>query len=92
MSKTCDVRDCTSPATHRAELVIYAAVAHVHPPAIGQIGIQVCDAHADEGHARMLMSADMQRKTETSFARIGRARPDWSRSFVRWVKEEHSRE
>jgi hypothetical protein len=86
VSKPCDVKDCTSPATHRAELVIYARVAHVHPPAIGAIGIQVCAAHADEEHAGWLISEDMKQKTDANFARIGKAKPDWNRSFVRWVK------
>jgi len=50
----CAAKDCGQPATHRAELVIYAAVARLHPPAIGAIQLCVCQTHADEEHARAL--------------------------------------
>ena len=82
----CAVKDCDQPATHRAELVIYAAVIRLHPPAIGAIRLCVCQTHADEEHARALLTPEAQRQIAAGFAGIGRAKPDWSRSFVRWVR------
>lgn len=81
----CNVTDCTNSATHQAEIVIYARVVYVHPPAVGTMGIRVCAAHADEEHARALLSEPGKRQIENGFRRIGRALPDWNRSFVRWT-------
>lgn len=82
----CAVKDCEAPPTHRAEIVIYAAVSYLHPPAIGAIGVRVCDAHADDKHARALLTDEGKRRLEAEFAKARRARPDWTRSYVRWVK------
>lgn len=65
--------------------MIYAVSARVHPPAIGAIDLVVCAAHATEEHAQALLSAESKRQIADGFARLGRARPDWARSFVRWV-------
>lgn len=86
MSKLCDVTGCPNAATHQAELVIYGRSAKLHPPAIGTMGIQVCDEHADKEHADALLSEPGKRRIESGFAGIGRALPDWTRSFVRWRK------
>lgn len=83
--RLCDVRGCDAPATHRAEVVIYAAAPALHRPAIGYLGIRVCAAHADDEHAAALLSDAGKRQIEQEFAKAGRARPAWSRSFVRWV-------
>jgi hypothetical protein len=67
-------------------MVIYARVNYVHPPAIGTMGIQVCAAHATDDNAAALLSDQGKRMIEAKFAGIGRALPDWRRSFVRWRK------
>jgi hypothetical protein len=46
----------------------------------------VCAEHATEEHAAALLSEPGKRQIESGFAGIGRALPDWSRSFVRWRK------
>ncbi len=80
----CDIAGCSEVATHRAEMVIYAASTRIHPPAIGTLGIFVCTVHATEENANTLLSEPGKRQIEESFVSAGRARPDWARSFVRW--------
>ena len=83
----CGIKDCGALATHQAEIVVYASVARLHTPAIGTMGIGVCAAHATEENARALLDEPGKRKIEDGFRRIGRALPDWTRSFVRWSKK-----
>lgn len=83
--RTCDITGCDKPATHRAEIVIYAASAKPHQPAIGTMGIRVCAAHATDENARELLTEPGKRQIERGFTGIGRAKPDWSRSFARWA-------
>jgi len=80
----CGIKGCGARATHQAEIVVYAGVARLHAPAIGTMGIGVCAAHATEENARSLPSEPGKRQIEEGFRRIGRALPDWGRSFVRW--------
>jgi hypothetical protein len=84
MIKDCCMTDCPNAATHRAELVIYAAVAQLHPPAIGTLEIGVCSDHATDENARSLLSEQGKTQIEAGFRGLGRALPDWKRSFVRW--------
>jgi hypothetical protein len=83
---TCDKVGCEARATHQAEVVLYAAVARVHPPAVGTLGIRVCEAHATKEAARELLSDEGKRQIERGFTQAGRAKPDWKRSFIRWKK------
>lgn len=82
----CKVNGCPNIATHQAEIVIYGQSAKIHTPAIGPMGIGVCDEHATEEYAAALLSEPGKRQIESGFAGIGRALPDWNRSFVRWRK------
>lgn len=82
----CNVTDCPNVASHQAEIVIYGQATKLHPPAVGTMGIQVCDQHADAEHAAALLSEPGKRQIESGFVRIGRVLPDWNRSFIRWKK------
>ena len=81
---------CQSPATHRAELVVYAIGVTLHEPAIGHIGLYVCTAHATEETARTLLNDATKQQITQSFVERGRAKPDWRYSFVRWKALEES--
>lgn len=86
LPRTCSVKDCQNAPTHRAEIVIYAAVDKLHKPAIGYLPICTCDAHADAEHARALLADEGKHQIECGFMRAGYAKPDWKRSHIRWVR------
>jgi len=81
----CNVKGCDKPPTHRAEIVIYAQTDRLHTPAIGYLPLCVCTTHADDEHARALLSEEGKAQIAAGFAKAGKTRPDWTRSFVRWV-------
>jgi len=83
-AQTCCVTDCAEPATHQAEFVIYAISGTVHPPAIVTLGLYVCPAHATEARAAELLVPEGKRRIEGLLQHLGKARPDWTRSFARW--------
>lgn len=80
----CDRAGCENASTHQAEVVIYARIGNT--PATGVMGISVCDEHATEETARELLTDAGKRKIEDTFRQLGRALPDWSRSYARWKK------
>lgn len=80
----CNVTDCPNAATYIADLVIYASVEYLHPPAHGTIGVCVCTEHATAERAAELLTADARQKTDIAFRQARRAAPDWNRSFVQW--------
>lgn len=84
LPRMCNVTGCETPPAFRAEIVIFANVAKLHPPAIGFLPLCVCAAHADEAHAHALLSDAGKRQIEAGFRHSGYALPDWKRSFVRW--------
>lgn len=85
MTTPCARRGCPNPATHRAELVIYAISTKIHPPSIGSLNLCVCQDHATEAEAKLLLHDPGKRQIEQALQSAGRALPDWTRSFARWV-------
>lgn len=83
--RLCDVKGCSQPITHRAEVVIYAGVAQLHPPAIAALGLFVCQGHATEELAGELLTPEGKAQLNALFAKAGKARPNWKSSFARWV-------
>lgn len=87
-TRRCSITGCDALATHRAEIVIYAKVAYLHTPSIGTMDLCVCDAHADETHARGVLTPEGKQRIAQNFAAAGYAAPDWTRSYVRWKRLE----
>ena len=82
---TCNVIGCDAAPTHRAEIVIFAKSDKLHTPALGFLPLCVCDEHATEERANELLVPAGKQQIEEQFTKAGYARPDWTRSFVRWV-------
>lgn len=81
----CQRTDCTKPATKQIKFNILAKVGDA--PVTALPGIYCCDEHATEQAANDFLIDNIpgRRQIEDQFDRQGLARPDWTRSWAKWV-------
>ncbi len=80
----CNRENCINNVTHKAKFLIYAATGDL--PAISYPDVFVCTEHAIKVNVNELLHDEGKRMIEDAFKSAGKAKPDWKRSFAKWVQ------
>lgn len=80
----CNRTSCGKEATRKAVFVLYAPRSNV--TATAELSLVCCEEHATaEAGRELIESAAGRKQIEQMFASVGRALPDWERSYAKWV-------
>lgn len=82
--RQCSRENCINNATHKAEFVLLANTGDVS--AKGSAGVFVCTEHAIKVNPNELLHDEGKKMIEDTFVSEGKAKPDWNRSYAKWVQ------
>ena len=80
----CNRKNCTNNRTHKLEFVLFVNTGDV--PAKGLPDVFVCTEHAIKVNPNELLHDIRKKMIEVAFEKAGKAKPDWERSFAKWVQ------